>query len=113
MEKIIGIGVDIEEVARFAKKNKESGFLKRIFTENELDYCFSKDDPSLHLAARFCAKEAVIKASPVKLDYRQVEVISGKGKPGIRVNKVGFKFQTRLSLAHSGNYSVAMVIVYR
>ena len=37
-------------------------FLNKIYTENELDYCFSNAQPARHLAARFCAKEAVVKA---------------------------------------------------
>ena len=61
---MISVGVDIEEISRFAFKTleKDSAFLNRIFTKNELDYCIKKANPAPHLTARFCAKEAVVKA---------------------------------------------------
>lgn len=62
--KILGIGVDIENLDRFQGLTIESDsqFLNKIYTKNELKYCFSKKNPAQHLAARFAGKEAVIKA---------------------------------------------------
>lgn len=54
------IGIDIEDIERF--ENKSQRFLDRIYTKNEQQYCLSKAKPESHLAVRFCAKEAVIKA---------------------------------------------------
>lgn len=53
------IGVDIEDIERF--KNKSEEFIQRIFTAVEIDYCQKFSKPESHYAARFCAKEAVIK----------------------------------------------------
>ena len=62
--KILGIGVDIENVERFRWLNikNDSRFLNKIYAKEELKYCFSKKNPAPHLAARFAGKEAVIKA---------------------------------------------------
>jgi len=54
-----GIGCDVEEINRFClDRIKDTGFLKKVFTTSELDYCFSFENPAPHLAACFCAKEA-------------------------------------------------------
>lgn len=60
---ISGIGTDIVEIERIKKiaGRKGSRFLKRIFTETELDFCSERADPYPCLAARFAAKEAVFK----------------------------------------------------
>ena len=77
-------GIDIEEIIRFEKYENDinSKFLSRIFTKNELDYCFSKKNPAQHLSARFCAKEACIKAlfpfENKKLFLKQIEIINKK-----------------------------------
>ena len=56
----MAIGVDIEDIERFKGKSEE--FLHRVFTDLELEYCLKFSKPESHLAARFCAKEAVVKA---------------------------------------------------
>ena len=60
--KILSIGVDIESVDRFKEHDKNGSFLKRIFTNKELEYCFSFTDFAQHLAVRYSGKEAVVKA---------------------------------------------------
>ena len=61
---MISNGIDIEDISRFEGKTLETDlkFLSRIFTQNELNYCFSFGNPAPHLAARYCAKEATVKA---------------------------------------------------
>lgn len=60
---LLNVGVDIIEVDRVRKvhERQKERFLKRVFTQEEQDYCFSKSNPYPHLAARFAAKEAVSK----------------------------------------------------
>lgn len=59
-----GLGIDLIEISRFKKLNrkKDASFLARIFTETELNYCFTFKDPATHLAGTFAAKEALSKA---------------------------------------------------
>lgn len=61
---ILGIGTDIVDVSRFRVllENHPKRALKRLFTESEQQYCLAKNDPALHFAARFAAKEALLKA---------------------------------------------------
>ena len=85
---IRGLGVDIVEIDRIKKALiKHKRFEKRIFTQDESKYCQSKQDPALHYAARFAAKEAVSKAlgtGTTGMKWTDIEVKrNSKGKPYI------------------------------
>lgn len=110
------IGVDIEEISRFEGKTLEndSTFLNKIFTENELDYCFSKSLPAQHLAARFCAKEAAIKAlnnlTGKIVPHSKIEVINKTdGSPCL--NLIDEKnINIKVSLSHTKIQAIAFVV---
>ena len=113
------IGVDIEDVSRFKNKNLESDskFLKRIFTQNELDYCFKNKNSSQSLTARFCAKEAVVKALSGYYDevisYNKIEILkypNGAPYVNILVNELK-KLDFKLSLSHEKDKAIAFVVV--
>ncbi len=61
---ICGVGIDIVDVARIKKllENYKTTFLEKTFTQAEIDYCKKCSSPELHFAARFAAKEAMVKA---------------------------------------------------
>ncbi len=61
---VIGVGIDIVDVARIQKllTNHEGSFLERTFTEVEIQYCKKFANSAQHFAARFAAKEAMVKA---------------------------------------------------
>src|SRR5437588_9617044 len=61
---VIGIGVDLVECARIEHSLDRFGekFLRRVFTDGEIEYSMSMKFPARHLAARFAGKEAVSKA---------------------------------------------------
>lgn len=112
MANIVGIGIDIENVSRFAEKSylKNKRFYENIFTDKEIKYCLSKVNPYQHLAARFCAKEAVIKALEISIDLKKIEVLKEGNVPKIKVE--GFSdFNIKVSLSHTENYAVASVII--
>lgn len=73
------IGIDLLEIDRLERAlERRPGLAGRLFTEQELAYAESRARPGQHLAARFCAKEAVSKA--LRLDVLrplEIEVISG------------------------------------
>jgi holo-[acyl-carrier protein] synthase len=114
------IGVDIIEVARIDGALERFGnrFLERIYTGPELTLC---KDKANRLAARFAAKEAVMKAlgTGVKgVSWREIEVLSKpSGEPEIRLygkariiaNGLGLD-EFAVSLSHSKEYAVATVI---
>ena len=117
----LAIGIDLEDVKRFSKfvriRNKKSSknFLSKVYTKKELDYCFSKPKPSQHLAARFCAKEAIIKAflsKGKKIAQTDIEILNDKiGVPKAKIlNKKLAKTKILLSLSHSNDEAAAFVI---
>src|SRR2546429_9720234 len=61
---VIGTGVDLVECARIQRSIDRFGhrFLRRVFTDGEIEYSMAMKFPGRHLAARFAAKEAVSKA---------------------------------------------------
>ena len=81
------IGADIEQIKRFSDVLNNSYFLSKCFTQNEIKYCESKANPPQHFAARFAAKEALVKATNnKKIDFSDVEVINDKtGRPYFRI----------------------------
>lgn len=118
MSSIIGIGVDIEEINRFKNMEKVNinKFLNKIFTENEIEYCFSKKDPYPSLTARFCGKEAVVKAFShhnVKLPLNQIEILNApNGVPFVRLlNNDSNEFNIQISLSHTKEIAVAFAII--
>ncbi len=121
---IIGTGVDIVEVARINRllEKHSPRFEKKVFTPGEILYCQSKADPGSHFAARFAAKEAVMKCLGTGMDqgiaFNDIEVThEDTGQPAIQLHGKGKELFTRLkiktihiSLSHEKNYAIAQAI---
>ena len=114
----IKTGVDIIEVERIKKsiENQGENFINKVFTQNEIDYCKNtKKMMYQHYAARFAAKEAVLKAvssglnSKYDLDWKDVEILNDKeGRPYVNFkNEISSKVEIDLSLSHIKEYAVA------
>lgn len=77
---IIGIGTDITECPRIGRMIQDHGelFLRRVYTEREIDYCNSRKQSTEHFAGRWAAKEAVLKALGTGwvrgISWRDVEI---------------------------------------
>ncbi|MBC8414111.1 MAG: holo-ACP synthase [Nitrospira sp.] len=120
---IYGIGTDIVKIARIKNAVDKWGdrFLRRIWTENEIAYCHTQKDPFPSLAARFAAKEAVIKAlsSDSSASLIEIEVVRDiKGKPGITTSGATRNFMIskkigncHLSLSHEQEFAIAYAIL--
>lgn len=116
---MISVGVDIEDISRFSNKTLEndSKFLSRIFTQNELDYCFKNSNPAPSLTARFCAKEAAVKAlsnlySGV-IGYSKIEILkkeNGSVCINILIDELK-KYNFSLSISHEKDKAIAFVVV--
>ena len=116
MSTIIGIGVDIEEINRFENMENINKFLNKIFTANEIKYCYSKKNPYPSLTARFCGKEAVVKALSqynIKIPLNQIEILkSPNGSPFVRIlNGNSNEFNIKISLSHSKEIAIAFAII--
>jgi holo-[acyl-carrier protein] synthase len=88
---VIGIGVDLCEVDRMrAALDRTPTLRTRVFTEDERAYCDRRKDPTERYAARFAAKEAVMKAMGVGVGacrWRDIEVTkASSGAPSVRLH---------------------------
>jgi holo-[acyl-carrier protein] synthase len=123
--KVAGIGVDIVETVRIELSLQRFGdrFLKRVFTEREIEYCQSMKFPARHFAARFAAKEAVSKAFGTgigkSMGWKDIEVRrKATGEPfavlhdGARemANRIRV-VEAMISLSHSDHYAVANAVL--
>lgn len=112
------IGVDIVDVGDFKKRiSRTKSLIGRLFTRNEIEYC--KKRGVEHLASRFAAKEALVKALNFKaIEWHDVEVRNSEsGKPYFEIAKgVGEKLGIKtieLSISNTKRSAVAVVMVGR
>ena len=118
-------GVDIVKVARLEKVAERHGsrFLNRVFTREERAYCEGKRYKYEHYAARFAAKEAMMKAMEIRrqnrLHFRDIEVRRRPtGKPEIYLSVKSHTLfglpagvRVELSMAHEREYAVSFVVL--
>jgi len=125
MSSIKGIGTDIVEISRVEELISRYGnrFLKRLFLPGEISYCQVKKRPAIHFAARFAAKEAMLKALGTGLsqgiNWKDMEICR---QPG---GAPEFSFSGRvaelcrergitgslISLSHEQEFALAFVII--
>ena len=120
---LVGVGVDLMDVARVEAQVGDEAFLSSVFTPGELDYCRGKRYPAQHLAARFAAKEAFFKALGVDgkqgLPWREVEIRNDEsGRPEMRLHGALEKTAQakkvaaiHLSLSHAGGVAIAQLVL--
>ena len=121
----MNIGFDIENVKTLREKWKkwEMNFFRRVFSKNEIEYCKNFKDPSPHFAARFCAKEAVVKAAnrECKLLVTDVEIVKFKnGSPECKswknrkeVKKFFSTHEIFVSMSHTSDMAMACVLIQK
>ncbi|GMO67867.1 MAG: holo-ACP synthase [Endomicrobiia bacterium] len=111
----MNIGVDIEEIERFAECMKDKKYLERIFSNEEISYSIARKNSLQHLVARFAAKEAIWKALSSKNKKFVITDISIKnnkvGKPNVYIKNKRYK-KIDISLSHTSKYVVAFAIVF-
>ncbi len=120
---IVGIGCDIIEIERIARAIKSESFIQRVFTAKEAAYCQSRgQQAAASFAARFAAKEAVLKALGTGLREGSLQEIAvandALGKPLVQLSghfaalsrQLGVK-NIQISLSHSRDFAVAYVIM--
>ncbi len=113
---IIGVGIDVVDVARFLETLDRTPRLReRLFTDDEQRL------PPNSLAARFAAKEAFAKAlgAPVGLHWRDAEIhrdeagrphLTMQGTVAARAEQLGVR-RTHVSLSHDAGIASAVVVV--
>jgi len=120
-------GVDIVEISKLGKVlQKNRSFLEDVFTEREREYCLAHKNHLVHLAGRFAAKEACMKALGTGLtpggaghSLQDIEIVNHpSGRPELslagwvaRLVRKKHIIQKTVSISHSGDYAVAFVIL--
>lgn len=115
---IFGIGTDIIEISRIKKNIENQKFIKRIFTNREIEYFESRGMKRESVAATFSAKEAVSKAVGTGIrgfNFNDIEILRDEnGKPHVVANGKFKQFCTdnkiceiKVSLSHCREYAVA------
>jgi holo-[acyl-carrier protein] synthase len=130
---ILGHGVDVVSISAFAEllADEASRFADATFTEAERVYAASASSkhPAQHLAARYAAKEATLKAfdaaggdMPVRtIELSSIEVVrDARGRPTLTLHAEALALatelggtRTHLSLSHDGDLAIASVILER
>jgi len=122
---ILGLGIDLLETARMGLALERSGarFVARVFTEAEEAYCRQQKRPEQRFAARFAAKEALLKALGTGwargISWREVEVVREPGgAPGLRLSGRAEEIareagvgRIHLSLTHLAEVVAAVVVL--
>jgi len=113
---LIGTGVDITEVRRVRQAVEKWGndFLRRVFTEGEIENAKTKTSFYQHLAGRFAAKEAIFKAAgDKKLSWQDIQILNNpEGKPVCQfLNGRGKNIHAHISISHVKTYAVANAVV--
>ena len=122
---ILGVGIDIIEVARIRASHEKFGerFVRRILLPAEIEYCLTHKDPAPFLAVRFAAKEAISKAFGTgigaQLGWQDMEIRRKEsGEPYLVLHGDGLKLiearkgkHVLVSLSHTVNYATAVAIL--
>jgi len=113
------IGIDLLEIDRLERAlARRPRLAERLFTDAERRYAAARARPARHLAARFCAKEAVAKALGLRgWAPRDVEVVAGEDAPRVRLagaaaaraDELGVS--VRVSLTHGRDLAAAAAIL--
>lgn len=112
-----GVGIDLLEIGRLERALRRHPRLgPRVFTEAERAYAAARARPGRHLAARFAAKEAVVKALGLSSGFglAEIEVVAGE-PPAVRLAgraaAAAAGRRVEVSLTHSRDFAAAVAIV--
>jgi len=115
---LTGVGLDLLEIERLERAlERRPRLAARLFTAAEREYAAGRARPGQHLAARFCAKEAVGKALGLDAwSFRDVEVLGGGGPPEVRLHgevarrAAELGVEVRVSLTHTRRDAGAVAV---
>ena len=120
---LIGVGCDVIEIARVQRAVERQSFVERVFAPEEIAYCESRGkQAAASYAARFAAKEAVLKALGTGLrggELKEIVITNDElGKPSVQLlgyhaelaSKLGVK-NIEISMSHSREMALAYVVM--
>lgn len=121
---IIGVGVDIVDIRRIDAilQKLQPQFIRKIFTQEERDYCLSKSSPASYFAKMFSIKEATIKAisntsgiawhdMSISHDANGKPIMTLSGNALQNLQNKSPKFNIQVSTSDEKNYAIGFVII--
>ena len=121
---ILGLGFDATDIPRIREVFERYGdrFLRRILTDGEIAYCTRRRDPVPHIAGRFAAKEATMKALGTGHSrgvlWKDIEVVRHGGPPQLQLHGgAARRFAAMgargslLTITHSDDLAMAQVLI--
>jgi holo-[acyl-carrier protein] synthase len=112
-----GVGIDLLEIDRLERAlERHPRLAQRVFTVGEREYAAARARPARHLAARFAAKEAVVKALGLSDGFRlrEIEVVAGE-PPIVRLSgraaEAAGGARVDVSLTHSRDFAAAVAVL--
>lgn len=122
---VLGLGVDLTDIPRVAAVFEQYGdrFLRRVFTDGEIAYCTRRRNPVPHLAGRFAAKEAAMKALGTGHSrgvlWKDIEIVRHGGPPQLQLHggaaRRAASMNVRgslLTITHSEALAMAQVLLF-
>ena len=114
-----GVGLDLLEIERLERAlERRPQLADKLFTPGERAYAEAKSRPGQHLAARFCAKEAVAKALGLRgWSFRDVEVVATPGSPQVLLTgapaaaAAAGRLTVSISLTHTASVAGAVAVL--
>jgi len=113
---MFSIGTDIVEVNRIRRLSKDKKFLRKVFSNKEIEYCNTYSDSHVHLSGKYAGKEAVKKALLSKaivdnISLINIEILNKNDKsPYVVINGIS-NIKCLISISHEGEYAIAFVLI--
>lgn len=110
---IVGLGMDLVEIARIRRAMENPRFLERILTPTEREFAVSP----AQVAGRWAAKEAIYKALGVPLTWQDIEVLpAAHGAPRATIRSPHIdpgRLRLQVSITHERTHAAAVAVVER
>ncbi len=117
MPTTLSCGIDVEMVENFPEVDDywKDSFYTSSFSSVEIAYCLLQENPRMHFAVRWCAKEALKKCHPAYLpeEMKNIELVSEEGAPPIfrhYRSRIPTPIPFAVSVSHTPLMAVAMVV---
>tara|TARA_B100000029_G_scaffold522_1_gene691 strand:- start:9008 stop:9361 length:354 start_codon:yes stop_codon:yes gene_type:complete len=106
------IGLDISSIKKFRDKpfKDNESFYRKIFSEEEIEYCLKFKNYSEKFAGKFALKEALIKSINEKIPFSQIETSYFNSKILIKILESEKNYRIKASLSHENEFAIAVVI---
>ncbi len=113
MEKF-NVGTDIVCISRLANTiAKMPTFIKKIYTDQELALAQEIKNPMNFYATRFAAKEAIMKATNLELEFREIEILKGSnGEPLAKLINHA-EYELKISVSYDTDYAIAFCLAIK